>query len=133
MIKKVFSGMISDFARILALCRAQGITIPTIGLGGAIECKLPKSIVGIVIPRARHSAKNRAKKGYFTSYRVLKGCVKHYTVCARTVRSVRPSDIFPKKNRFHSELADIYISSNKFVMNGAISMEVRFNTFPLIF
>jgi hypothetical protein len=26
---------------------------------------------------------------------------------------------------------DIYISSNKFVMNGAISMEVRFNTFPL--
>jgi hypothetical protein len=26
---------------------------------------------------------------------------------------------------------NIYISSNKFVMNGAISMEVRFNTFPL--
>jgi hypothetical protein len=49
----------SDFAQILALCRAQIITIPTIGLG-AIECKLPKPIVGIVIPRARHSAKNRA-------------------------------------------------------------------------
>jgi hypothetical protein len=54
--------MISDFARILALCRARGITIPTLGLG-AIECKLPKPIVRIVIPRARHSAKNRAKKG----------------------------------------------------------------------
>jgi hypothetical protein len=26
---------------------------------------------------------------------------------------------------------DIYISSYKFVMNGPISMEVRFNTFPL--
>jgi hypothetical protein len=44
------------FARILALCRARGITIPTIRLG-VIECKLPKRIVGIVIPRARHSAK----------------------------------------------------------------------------
>jgi hypothetical protein len=65
MIKKVFSGMISDFARFLALCRARGNTILTIGLG-AIECKLPKPIVGMVIPRARHSAKNRAKKGYFT-------------------------------------------------------------------
>jgi hypothetical protein len=64
---------------------------------GAIECKLPKPIVGIVIPRARHSAKKRAKKGYFTVYRVLKGCVKHYTVCARTLPSVRPSDIFPKR------------------------------------
>jgi hypothetical protein len=62
MIKKVFSDMISDFARILALCRARGITIPTIGLS-AIECKLPKPIDGIVIPQARHSAKNQAKKG----------------------------------------------------------------------
>jgi hypothetical protein len=52
MIEKVFSDMISDFARILALCQARGITIPTIGLGAAIECKLPKPIVGIVIPRA---------------------------------------------------------------------------------
>jgi hypothetical protein len=49
MIKKVFSDMISDFARILALCRARGITIPTIGLG-AIECKLSKPIVRIGIP-----------------------------------------------------------------------------------
>jgi hypothetical protein len=61
MITIVFSDPMSDFARILALCRARGTTIPTIGLG-VIECKLPKPIVGIVIPRARHSAKNRAKK-----------------------------------------------------------------------
>jgi hypothetical protein len=61
----VFPDTMSDFARILALCRARIITIPTIGLG-AIECKLPKLIVGIVIPRAQHSAKNRAKKGYST-------------------------------------------------------------------
>jgi hypothetical protein len=39
--------------------------------------------------------------------------------------------------KFHQNLfslvnsTNIYISSNKFVMNGAISMEVRFNTFPL--
>jgi hypothetical protein len=89
--------MISDFARILALCRAREITIPTIGLG-AIECKLPKPIVGIVFPRAQHSAKNRAKKGYFTAYRVLNGCDKLKTVCAWTVPSVRPSDIFPKRH-----------------------------------
>jgi hypothetical protein len=48
------------FVRFIALCRARGITIPIIGLG-AIECKIPKPIVGIVIPRAQHSAKNRAK------------------------------------------------------------------------
>jgi hypothetical protein len=57
--------MISDFARILALCRARGITIPTIHKG-VIECKLPMCMAGIVIPQARHSAKNRAKKGYST-------------------------------------------------------------------
>jgi hypothetical protein len=79
MIKKVFSDMISDFARILALCRARAITIPTIGLG-AVECKLPKPIVGIVIARAQHSAKNRAKKGYFTRYLALKSCDKLKTV-----------------------------------------------------
>jgi hypothetical protein len=56
---------ISVFAPFLALCQARAITIPTIGLG-ALECKLPKPIVGLVIARARHSAKNRAKKAYFT-------------------------------------------------------------------
>jgi hypothetical protein len=48
------------FARILALCRARGITIPTIGLG-SLHSITPKPIVGIVVPRARHSAKIRAK------------------------------------------------------------------------
>jgi hypothetical protein len=33
---------------------------PTIGLG-SLHSIAPKPIVGIVIPRARHSAKNRAK------------------------------------------------------------------------
>jgi hypothetical protein len=58
------------FARILALCRARGITIPTIRLG-VIECKLPKRIVGIVITRARHSAKitHRIGKKLFQSSR----------------------------------------------------------------
>jgi hypothetical protein len=55
MIEKVFSDTMSDFAQILAPCRARGTTIPTTDLG-VIECKLPKCIVGIVIPRARHSA-----------------------------------------------------------------------------
>jgi hypothetical protein len=48
------------FAQILALCRAQGITIPTIGLG-SLHSTTPKPIVGIVVPGARHSAKIRAK------------------------------------------------------------------------
>jgi hypothetical protein len=48
------------FARFLALCRARGITIPTIGLG-SLHYIAPKPIVGIVIIRARHSAKIRAK------------------------------------------------------------------------
>jgi hypothetical protein len=87
----------SEFARILALCRARGTTIPTIGLG-VIECKLPKPIVGIVIPLSRHSAKIRAKKSYSTAYLTLKGCDKLKTVCARTIPSVLPSDIF----RYHT-------------------------------
>jgi hypothetical protein len=36
-------------------------------------------IVGIVITRARHTAKNRAKKGCFTAYLALKGCDKDKT------------------------------------------------------
>jgi hypothetical protein len=107
--------MIIDFARLLALCRARGITIPTIGLG-AIECKLPEPLVGIVIPRAQHSAKNRAKKGYFTRYLALKACDKLKTVCARTVPSVLPSDIFPKTNRFHLELA-FYKETNDWIFS----------------
>jgi hypothetical protein len=49
------------FARFLALCWARGVTIiPTICMG-SLQTKLPKCIVGIVITRARHSAKIRAK------------------------------------------------------------------------
>jgi hypothetical protein len=48
------------FARFLALCQARGITIPTIGLG-SLHSIAPKPIAGIVIIRARHSAKIRAK------------------------------------------------------------------------
>jgi hypothetical protein len=48
------------FARFLALCRARGITVPTIGLG-SLHSIAPKPIVGIVIIWARHNAKIRAK------------------------------------------------------------------------
>jgi hypothetical protein len=48
------------FARFLALCRVRSITIPTIGLG-SLHSIAPKPIVGIVFPRARRSAKIRAK------------------------------------------------------------------------
>jgi hypothetical protein len=36
-----------------------------------------------------------------------------------------------RHNRNPVNSTDIYILFNKFVMNGPISMEVRFNTFPL--
>jgi hypothetical protein len=48
MIEKVFFDTMSDFARILAVCRARVTTIPTIRMD-VIECKLPMRIVGIVI------------------------------------------------------------------------------------
>jgi hypothetical protein len=54
--------MVSDFARILAVCRARVTPIPTIRMG-VIECKLPMRIVGIVITRTRHTAKIKQKKG----------------------------------------------------------------------
>jgi hypothetical protein len=65
MITMGFFDTMSDFAQILALCQARIITIPTIHMG-AIECKLAMCMVGLVIIRARHSAKIRAKKLYFT-------------------------------------------------------------------
>jgi hypothetical protein len=42
-----------------------------------------------------------------------------------------PNDQIQPKVFVSINSTDIYISSNKFVMNGAISMELRFNTFPL--
>jgi hypothetical protein len=106
-LKKFLLDTMSDFARILAVYRARVTTIPALRMG-VIECKLPMRIVGIVITRARHTAKNRAKKGCFTAYLVLKGCDKVKTfqnsLCADRA-SVRPSDIFSKSTGFHSELA----------------------------
>jgi hypothetical protein len=51
------------FAQILALCRARIITIPTMHMG-SLHTITPMCMVGIVIIRARHSAKIRAKKAY---------------------------------------------------------------------
>jgi hypothetical protein len=48
------------FARILALCRAQIITILTIHMD-SLHTITPMCMVGIVIIRARRSAKIRAK------------------------------------------------------------------------
>jgi hypothetical protein len=42
-----------------------------------------------------------------------------------------PNDQIPPKLFVSINSTDIYISSDKFVMNGPISMEVRFNTSPL--
>jgi hypothetical protein len=104
MIEKAFFDPISDFAQILAVCRARVIIIPTICMG-VIECKLPIHIVGIVITRVRHTAKILAKKRYSTAYLVLKGCDKLKTVCAQTERLSVPVIYFPKGTGFHSELA----------------------------
>jgi hypothetical protein len=60
----------SDFAQILAPCRANNSTHPTIHMA-AIECKVAICMVGLVDLRARHSANIRAKKGYFTAYPAL--------------------------------------------------------------
>jgi hypothetical protein len=63
MIKIAFFDTMSEFARILALCRARVITIRTIQSSSAACLKLDDCMVGLVIIRARHSAKIRAKKG----------------------------------------------------------------------
>jgi hypothetical protein len=60
----------SDFARILALCRACKSTNPTIR-SAALEGKVAMCMVGLVDLQARHSAKIRAKKWYFTAYLAL--------------------------------------------------------------
>jgi hypothetical protein len=48
------------FARFLAVCRARVITIPTIRMG-SLHSITTMRIVGIVVTRARHTAKIRAK------------------------------------------------------------------------
>jgi hypothetical protein len=83
MIKIAFSEKMSDFAQILALCLARVITIQTIQSSSAC-LKLDDCMVGLVIIRARHSAKIRAKKGYFTRYLVLKDTIS-FSVCPSNV------------------------------------------------
>jgi hypothetical protein len=56
MIIIVFSDTISDFALILALCRARTIIIPTIH-SSSFKHAEDGCMVGLVIIRARHSAK----------------------------------------------------------------------------
>jgi hypothetical protein len=43
-----------------------------------------------------------------------------------------PNDQIPPKLFVSINSTDIYISSDKFVMNGAITMEVRFNIFTFL-
>jgi hypothetical protein len=58
----VVFNTISDFAQILVLCQARAITIPTIH-SASLDYLLAECMVGLVIARARHAAKIRAKKG----------------------------------------------------------------------
>jgi hypothetical protein len=61
-----FVDTMSDFAQILAPCRAINSTNPTIRRP-VLECKEGLCMVGSVDLGARHSANIRAKRGYFTS------------------------------------------------------------------
>jgi hypothetical protein len=60
MIEKAFFDPISDFALILAPCRALKSTNPTIHLS-SYKCAADECMVGLVIIRARHTAQIRAK------------------------------------------------------------------------
>jgi hypothetical protein len=60
-----FFDTISDFAQILAPCRAINSTNPTLQTS-SIKCAEDVCMVGLVDLRARHSAKIRAKNWYFT-------------------------------------------------------------------
>jgi hypothetical protein len=62
MIEKAFFDPISDFALILAPCRALKSTNLTIR-SSSYKCTEDGCLVGLVDLRARHSAKIRAKNG----------------------------------------------------------------------
>jgi hypothetical protein len=81
----IFFDMISDFARILAPCRANNSTYQTLPTS-SFKCVEDGCLVGLVDLKARHSAKIRAKNWYFTAYLVLKDASSPKTVCARTER-----------------------------------------------
>jgi hypothetical protein len=65
MIEKAFFDPNSDFALILAPCRALKSTNPTIH-SSSYKYAEDGCLVGLVDLRARHSAKIRAKNWYFT-------------------------------------------------------------------
>jgi hypothetical protein len=62
-------------------------------------------MIGVVKLIAQHSAMKLAKKGYFTAYLTLEGCVKLKTVCARTVRLSVPVIYFGYRAWFHLDIA----------------------------
>jgi hypothetical protein len=66
MIEIVFYNPISDFAKFIAPCRANNSTNQTLRTS-SFKCAEDACMVGLVDLRARHSAKIRAKRWYFTS------------------------------------------------------------------
>jgi hypothetical protein len=66
-----FLDTMSDFAQILAPCRANNSTHPTLHTSSSYYSAEDVCMVGLVGLRARHSANIQEKKGYFTRYRVL--------------------------------------------------------------
>jgi hypothetical protein len=78
MIEKAFFDPISDFALILAPCRALKSTNPTIQ-SSSYKCNTEDGcLVGLVDLRARHSAKIRAKNG-----------TSHDSLCCKEVKSFK--------------------------------------------
>jgi hypothetical protein len=67
MITVVFFDTMSDFAHILAPCRAINSTNQTLHRPSSLHSIAGPCMVGLVDFRAQHSANIRAKKGYFTS------------------------------------------------------------------
>jgi hypothetical protein len=60
----------SDFAQILAPCQAINSTNQTLHRP-TLDGKVAMCMVGLVDLRAQHTAEIRAKRGYFSAYRVL--------------------------------------------------------------
>jgi hypothetical protein len=97
------------FAQFLALCRARGITIPTIGLG-SLHYIAPKPIVQIVIIRARHSAKIREKSQIVSEKTIpiiAHLCSEIAVFCRNTIRSFERSIRYSRtKHAFRILLQD---------------------------
>jgi hypothetical protein len=87
------------FAQILALCRARVITIPTIRMG-SLHTITTMCMVGMVIIRARHSAKIRAKS-------LIVSEKKHFNHCAPMQRN----GSFCRKSYLPASLIDPILKS----------------------